>query len=748
MQSNPDLIIEELNFQKYFLVLKRRWLPTTITFSTVVALALLAAVTRKPVYEADGQVLIQSDRSAKLANLGDIDNRLGEIDLLTQTSDPLSTEAEILRSRPIVQQTIKELKLTQKEGKLSTLLNFFNPDKEKKSKFIKPESFWQNLKVKPNKGTDLLTVSYKDGDPETASAVVNKVIELYKQNDTLSHRAEAVAAREFIAKQIPQVEKNAHQAERELRLFKNKYQLADLSRETGKIIDYVKALENEIDRVSVELDDISARSEKLRNQIGMDLEQAKTFISLSQSAGIQGILKELQDVRVRLADERNVFADNTPQITSLKEKEAELSNLLKQQIGKTLNEKNLKALDNINLLNFGTLRQQQITEFVNLEVQRSGLSKKLAGLQKTLTARKQALNALPQLEEQQRELEQKAKAAQSTYQTLLNRLQETQVVENQNIGNVRIVSRATVPDEPSAPNRSLILAAGVFTGACLSVAVAFLIDLMDKSVKTIEEAENIFGHTFQGIIPDFKKAAKTQGNFLQGSEQNSQLAVANNAPITPVMDAFQVLQANLKLFNTTDAKRIFAVTSSVPQEGKSSVSANLAVAIAQVGHRVLLVDADMRRPRQHQIWKLPNPLGLSDVLTGEIQIQQAIQQVTPNLSVLAAGTIPPNPVVLIESQRMRQLIATLSNNYDYIIFDTPPLAGMADTTLLGRMIDGVLMVVRPDVLDSASAIAAKKLLLNTNQNILGMVANCVDSKKELYKTGYFYQPEQRYQNQA
>jgi capsular exopolysaccharide synthesis family protein len=741
MQSHPDLI-EELNFQKYFLVLKRRWLPTTITFSTVVALTLLAAVTRKPVYQADGQVLIQSDRSAKLANLGDIDNRLGEIDLLTQTSDPLSTEAEILRSRPIVQQTIKELKLTQKEGKLSTLLNFFNPDKETKSKLIKPEEFWNNLKVKPSKGTDLLMVSYKDGDPETASAVVNKVIDLYKQNDTLSHRAEAVAAREFIAKQIPQVEKNAHKAERELRLFKNQNQLADLSRETGNIIDYIKDLENDIDRVSVELDDVSARSEKLGNQIGMDLGQAKTFISLSQSAGIQGILRELQDVRVRLTDERNVFAENTPQITSLKEKEAELNNLLKQQIGKTVNERNLKALDKINLLNFGTLRQQQITDFVNLEVQRSGLSKKLGGLQKTLTARKQALKALPKLEEQQRELEQKAKAAQLTYQTLLNRLQETQVVENQNIGNVRVVSRATVPSEPAGPNRALILVAGGFAGACLSVAVAFLLDLMDNSVKTVEEAENIFGYTFQGIIPDLNKLANSYSSLPPNSEQSSQLAFANNLPITPAMDAFQVLQANLKLFNATESKRVFAVTSSVAQEGKSSVSANLAVAIAQVGHSVLLIDADMRRPRQHQIWSLPNALGLSDVLTGKIQLQHAIQEVNPNLSVLPAGTIPPNPVVLIESQRMSQLIATLDDCYDYIIFDTPPLSGMADATLLGRMLDGVLMVVRPDVLDSASALAAKKLLLNTNQNILGMVANCVDTKKELYKTGYYYQSNQ------
>jgi polysaccharide biosynthesis transport protein len=744
MQSNVEFT-EELNLQKYFLVIKRRWVPTTITFTAVLVFALLTAATRKSVYQAEGQVLIQTDRFAKLAGS---DNNLGEIDVLTQKSDPLSTEAEIVGSRPIVEQTIKELKLTTKEGKLAKILQFLNLKKEEKPELITPQSFSTNLKVKPNKGTDLLMVNYTDGDPEIAAAVVNKVIELYKDNDTSSHRAEAVAARGFIAKQLPQVEANARRAERELRIFKNKNQVADLTQETGNIINYVRDLENEIDRVSIELDDVSARSEKLGNQLGMNSNEAKTFISLSQSAGVQRVLTELQDTRVKLADERNVFGENTPQVKSLAEKETELNNLLKQQINKTLNERNLTPLNNINLLNFGNLRQQQITDFVNLEVQRSGLTKRLAGLKKTVAVRKQGLNSLPKLEEEQQQLEQKAKAGQATYQNLLNKFQETQVVENQSIGNVRIVARAAVPEDPSGPNRPLIVMAGLFSGSCLGVAVAFLLDLMDNSVKTVKEAEEIFGHTFQGVIPDFSKVGNRNTNLLESSQQSSQLVAVGDLPITPVMDAFQMLQANLKLVNSDKSKRVFAVTSSVAQEGKSSVSANLATAIAQVGHKVLLVDADMRRPSQHQIWQLPNALGLSDVLRGEAQLQHGIQQVTPHLHIMAAGSIPANPIVLIESQRMKQLISTLMDNYDYIIFDTPPLSGMADTPLLGRLVDGILMVVRPNLVDTPSAIAAKKLLLNTNQNILGLVANCVDTNDELPKTSYLYQPEEAVHNPA
>lgn len=745
MQSNSDFT-EELDFQKYFLVLKRRWLPATVTFTAIVTLALAAAISRRPIYKAEGQVLIQSDRSARLAGLNN-EYQLGNIELLTDKSDPLSTEAEILSSRPIAEKTIAQLQLKYQEGKLASVLKFFGlGEKKQQDNLISSEVFLNNLSVKPNKGTDLLQVSYKDKDPEVAAAVVNKTIELYKENDTLSHRAEAAAAREFIAKQLPQVEANASQAERELRLFKNKNQLADLSRETSNTIDYIKDLENEIDRTTIDLEDVGARSQQLRNQIGMDLDSAKTFISLSQSAGVQRVLNELQEVKVKLAQESNRFSDKTPQVASLREQEAELNRLLEQQVEKTLAGKQV-SLDKLNLLNYGALRQQQIAEFVNIEVQRSGLQKRLSGFKNAVITRKKALNHLPGLEGQQKELEQKAKAAQSTYQTLLNRLQEAQVVENQNVGNVRVVAQAVVPKAPSEPNRPLIFMAGLFSGACLGVAVAFLLDLMDNSVKTVKEAEELFGYTFQGVIPDFGKLVDKKSKSLPSSDLSDRLVATNDISITPVMDAFQMLQANLKLFNSTKDQRVIAVTSSIAQEGKSSVSANLASAIAQVGRRVVLVDADMRRPRQQQIWKLSEPMGLSDVLRGEVQLQQAIQHVTPNLDVLSAGTIPPNPVVLIDSPRMRQLISTLGDNYDYIIFDTPPLSGMADTTLLGRMVDGVLMVVRPNFLDSASAIAAKKLLLNTNQNIVGMVANYVDTKNEPTVGGYFYQPDEKYQTQ-
>ncbi|MFB8787485.1 MAG: CpsD/CapB family tyrosine-protein kinase [Potamolinea sp.] len=206
-----------------------------------------------------------------------------------------------------------------------------------------------------------------------------------------------------------------------------------------------------------------------------------------------------------------------------------------------------------------------------------------------------------------------------------------------------------------------------------------------------------------------------------------------------------MLQANLKFISSDKQLKTIVVTSSVPKEGKSEVSANLAVAMAQVGRRVLLIDADMRHPSQHHLWELTNSVGLSNVLVGEAEFNTAVKEVMPKLDVLTAGVIPPNPVALLDSKRMASLIENFSKNYDCVIIDTPPLAGIADAPILGKMSDGILLVVRPKVVDSVSANAAKEFLARSGQNVLGLVANGVIIKNE--PDSYFYYTKEDYSKQ-
>jgi len=155
-----------------------------------------------------------------------------------------------------------------------------------------------------------------------------------------------------------------------------------------------------------------------------------------------------------------------------------------------------------------------------------------------------------------------------------------------------------------------------------------------------------------------------------------------------------------------------------------------------LGRRVLLVDADMRRPAQHHVWDLTNLVGLSNVMVDQASLEQAICPVMPNLDVLPAGVVPPNPIALLDSKRMVSLVETFTAHYDCVIFDTPPLVGTADSALLGKLTDGILLVVRPDVVDSNGAKAAKEFLIQSHQTVLGMVMNGVNIKRE--PDSYFY----------
>jgi capsular exopolysaccharide synthesis family protein len=430
--------------------------------------------------------------------------------------------------------------------------------------------------------------------------------------------------------------------------------------------------------------------------------------------------------------------ETAPPIVTLKRKEAELSALLQERVEQVLGSQQNVSVKNLQI---GELQQQLTANFVQSEVQRSGLARQLDNLYKTQAAYKNRSNILPKLEQTQRELERRVQASQTTYETLLNKLQEARVAENQTVGNARIISTAVLPKKPSGPSKKKYLAAGILGGTLLGLATAFLLDLIDKSVKTVKEARELFGYTLLGVIPSFGQSRKTRRPVGDVEGIVSRI-VARDIPRSPIAQAYQMLQANLRFLSSDKPLKAIVVTSSVPKEGKSDVSANLAAAMAQVGRRVLLVDADMRHPSQHHLWELTNSVGLSNILVGEAEFNTAVKNVMPGLDILTSGVIPPNPVALLDSKRMASLMETFSKSYDFVIVDTPPLAGIADAPILGKMADGILLVVRPTVVDATSAKAAKEFIARSGQNVLGLVANGVIIKNEL--DSYFYYTQEDY----
>lgn len=706
-----DSTESSIKFQQYWLMLKRHRLPVSAVFLSVFALTALSLLLQKPVYVAEGELLFK--KTSTTSSLTGLGKEIGQLSPLQDQTSPLDTEAEIVRSVPITQKTITTLALKNTDGTPLTR-----------------KQFLKQLQVSHVKGTDVLQVSYKDTDPHMAAAVVNAVMAVYLENVLLANRAETVSAGEFIEQQLPQAEVTVRKAEVALRKFKEENEVVNLEEEAKSAVAVIADLQRQINVAQGGLADANAQSAESQKQLGMDLQEAATMTSISQSPAVQEVLKEVQQVESQLAIDRSRFQENHPTIATLKNRKAELQGLLQERLKRVLEGKRQKSNENSQISEF----EQKLSEdFVRLETRRIGLANQVAALSTVEAAYRQRVNNVPRLEQQQRGLESQLQAAQTTYSLLLQKLQESKIAANQNVGNARVISPALVPGEPVAPRKALSLVTGVLLGSLFGVVTARILEAKDQSIRTVDEARKLFGFTLLGLIPCFKKSEKLHlhnGNLEQSSlERSTPEIVVRDSPRSPLSAAYRMLQTNLKSLPDKD-KKVIVVTSSVPKEGKSTVSANLAVTMAQLGRKVLLVDADMHCPLQHQIWKLPNQLGLSNLLLGQAELRTTVKPVVDNLDVLTSGVMVPNPTSLLDSQQMALLIDMFSASYDFTIIDTPALNVDADAPILGKMAGGVLLVVRPGVVDSASATFAKEFLEQSGQNVLGQVINGVIPKNE------------------
>ncbi|HEY9802901.1 MAG TPA: polysaccharide biosynthesis tyrosine autokinase [Leptolyngbyaceae cyanobacterium] len=707
----------DVDFSHYLMILKRRWLTVASIMLGTIALSVLATTLLKPSYQAEGKLLFRVPSFKVVGNNllpnNNEGDQAGDLKSLVSTQNPISSQIEVITAPASLQKVIDEVQLKDQKGEPLTV-----------------EELQKKLKLKILGGTDVLQISYSSNDPKEAAAVVNAVMNNYLENDILTTRAEAETTRQFMAKQLPNTQAAVNRAEAALRMFRQQNNIADLPEETRTSVGIIANLDNEINSVKSQLAEVNAQSSELRQKLEANSKDAIALTALSQSPAVQGVLTQLQEVERQLAIERSRFTDDTPIIQGLEAKKANLTKLLQQETTQTLGQ---QVQIPRRLLQIGQLRQNLTQSFLQLELQASGLNQKLNSLYNSRSVYEQRMKVIPQLAQTQRELERKIEVAQSTYQTLLKKVQELQVAENRNTANARIIAQALLPEKPESGKKLIVLVIGVLFGAFLSTTTVLLLEMRDKSLKTLKEVKEAFAYTLLGVIP-------LSGNKNQSRKRDAEIITpeiaVRDTPHSLTSEIYRMIQANLKFLSSDKVLKTIVVTSAVPREGKSTVSANLATAIAQLGRRVLLIDADMRVPSQHHLWELTNASGLSEVLVGQSEFHVAVNRVMDHLDVLTAGVRPPNPLALLDSRRMASLINEFSSQYDYVIIDAPPALLAADALTLSQMSDGVLLVVRPGIIDSKSASAVRELLDRANHNVLGLVINGIIDKNE--SSNYFY----------
>jgi polysaccharide biosynthesis transport protein len=708
MESASDFQHFTADISHLWSIFKRRWKPALITSTTIFTVIAILTALQKPNYEATGKILL-SKRNVT-STLTEPGKEISELDSVG-SSDPISTEIEIIKSLPLIERVIKEANVRDDEGEL-----------------LKPESFLERrLAVEKRRGTDVLELSYKSKSAQESSTVVNKLMNLYIESSIMSDRAQAESTAQFITQQLPVNQAAVRKAEEALRTFKEANVITDLNSERQSVASAISDLTRQISDTRTALRRSETRTQVLASQVGLSTQDALTFSTLSQNPAVQDTLGELQKAQTQLALARDQYQPRHPKIVDLEDKVNRLQSIT--QIQSTNISGSIPNTSGSQVQMRG-IQQQLADEMVKLAADTASLKTQIASMEVEKAQYQKRVLALPKLEQKQRELERQLDAAQSTYSSLLKKLQEVRIATNQSQGNAKVIEYAEPPEKFLIKPIVLKLILGLMLGILMGMVVTFWLEFRDKSIKTVKEARDLFGYPLLGIIPALEGNTTEPAIASFDAERTVPTLVLRESPFAAISEAYRMLQSNLRFLKSDQTLKTIVVTSCSPGEGKSTIAANLALTMVQQGFSVLLIDADLRRPMQHRIWEIYQFKGLSDVLVGQVETEQAIQTVEEGLHVLSAGVIPPNPGALIDSNHMADLLQSFSDTYDYVIIDTPPLLVANESRSLAQLADGLVLVVRPGVADANNATAAKALLAQVESKVLGLVLNGVETAKE------------------
>lgn len=698
---------QSYRFWKYWVVLQRRWLPASAAFLVVFSLgALTISLTHRPRYIAEGQLrFTKVNPISKLTTFG---TEIGNLDPLDIEGKPLNTEAAVIQSRPVLEKTLEKL-TSISETDLAIPL----------------KEFRRNLTISELKGTDILRVTYTADQPDKTATVVNTLMEAYLDQHIRNNRDSVETAGQFIAARLPKSEEAVHDAETALRQFKQKNQIVDLKNREQDAEKKITELQGKISDAQAQIAQHQTEANVLSHQLSMTPQQAMAAVRLSQASEIRDVLTQLQQKESQLALQTNQLTPTHPAVLGLTRDINKLKNLFQRRAQKILG----IEVNNPEPL-IGSLQEELTADLVKLEATKQGLISQVIVQSRTLENYKQQLNIFPGLVERQRQLERKLEAAQSTYALLLQKQQEILAEADQKVGNAKILVPALAPTAPISWGESGYVASGVL-GVLAFLTTIYILETLDKSIRTVEDALHQFEYPLLGIIPTFGNL--THPLFYDGClQQLTPKIFLRDSPDSPVSNAFRMLQVSLKSLKMSQYCQTLVVTSTSPQEGKSTVVANLAMALAQAGSHVLVMDGNLRNPFQDRMWDISNEFGLSNILFGQTDLKSATQSVTPEIDVITAGNLHANAMGTLESKQMTMMLNTAKSTYNYVLIDAPSLNSAADVSILGGRADGIVIVVKPGIANLPNIAAAKELLMRSGQRVTGLIINGALSQDQPY----------------
>jgi polysaccharide biosynthesis transport protein len=711
------------------ILLKHKWTALT-TLVVVFGVVAIATFRTTKIYEAVGTIAI-SRPDTGIINFKD---STPDWDYYDPTE--LDTEVRILKSDLLALQVVRELGLDHNGVNTANTtddLNLtgteVNLDSPSVSGLISSFKGGLSVNLLPNSRT--IEIRYHSPNRELAARAVNTLIDTYEQQNFKTRYESTMQASDWLSKQLVDLQIKVETSQEKLVQYQKDHEILGTDDKQNIITDKLEELNKEL---------TAAESERMEKQSVYELMQsgdpetvataattADEASSTNNSKSGYSLLEKLQeqqsDLRIQSAQLSTQFGPAYPKVqelnTQLKEVAAQIQLQTKKVLG-SVRDDYMAALQREKMLNAALDKQKQEANKLNESAIEYSLLKRDVETNRTL------------------------------YEGLLEKLKEAGVTAGLHSTNIRKVDQARVPSGPTSPNIPRNLAFGLALGLSSGIGLAFLMDAMDNTVRTPEQAQMISGLPSLGMIPlgsrqtaQFANSARRLA--LAASHEAVEL-VTQARPQSQMAESYRALRTSLLLTSLGAPPKLIVVTSALPQEGKSTTSINCAIVLAQKQSRVLLIDADLRRPSIHKTFGLGPRIGLSDVLTGNATLSDAILRspVSPTLFVLPAGTPPPNPAELLASQNMRDVLAALREQFDHVVIDTPPTLSVTDAVVLSPNADAVVLVIRSAQTTKQALRRSRELLVRVNARVAGVLLNAVDLHSPDYY--YYYEYQGKYGN--
>ncbi|WP_432472284.1 GumC family protein [Amphritea sp. HPY] len=695
---------ETIDLRQYLAIINRYKWGILGLASAIAMLTTLVVFSMSPVYKASATLLIESSQ----ANIVSIEEVYG---LDPTNNEYYLTQFEILRSRQLAETVIDKLQLSDhpefnpaangSKFNWRDLIPFQLPEKSntgidqaQRHKQQITERFLAKLTISPVRKTQLVTISFEAGDALLAAQIANAVGEAYIDNNLEARLQLTYKASEWLLERLSGLREQLKTSEKRLQQYREQENIIGTDggfNIANTELDLVASRLVDARRKRLETESLYRQIKSVDRQSNLAYEQIPAIL---QHPLIRELKKAELEVTLKKAELAKRYGPKHPKMRAVQSELSDVQSSLKIQFSSIVS---------------GIENDYQLARTAE------------RGLQASVDDSKQDLQSINRKEYRLKELEQEVDANRQLYETFFNRLNETNAAGNLKTANARIADPALPPLKPAKPRTKLTVAISFVLGLIIGLVLSFVLEALNNTLRSITDIEDKLYASTLGLLPFLKnnKREPPESYFSYVEEPKSDFA-----------ESVRTIRTGLVISSLNKPYKTIACTSSVPGEGKTTLALSLSFCLGQM-EKVLLIDADMRRPSIAKAFSIPdNHSGLSELVAGTATLEESIQQMPEHgIDLLSAGSLPPNPLDLLGSQRFKELLKGLEGRYDRIIIDTAPTLAVSDALLLSQLISGMIYVVKADATSCPVARSGLKRLQEINAPVIGVVLNQIDTRK-------------------